>query len=92
MQEMNPRIPVLVTIVETAAGAFETSTPGFNMLNAEISHTKRYTGEVFVPEVTLGIKGENLLNDQVRLHQSYKKDEVLQPGLNVRAFASFKLN
>lgn len=85
------RVHLLHAFSQNRLGAFETPTAGFNMLNAELSHTKRYTGEVFVPEITLGIKGENLLNDQVRLHQSYKKDEVLQPGLNVRAFASFKL-
>ncbi len=85
------RVHLLHAFSQNRLGAFETPTPGFNMLNAELSHTRRFTGEVFVPEVTLGIKGENLLNDQVRLHQSYKKDEVLQPGLNVRAFASFKL-
>lgn len=86
------RVHLLHAFSQNRLGAFETPTPGYNMLNAELSHTKRYTGEVFVPEVTVGIKGENLLNDQIRLHQSYKKDEVLQPGLNVRAFASFKLN
>jgi hypothetical protein len=43
-------------------------------------------------ELTLGIRGENLLNDQIRLAQSYKKDEVLQPGLNIRLFALAKLN
>lgn len=91
-ENWNARVHFLHAFSQNNLGAFETSTAGFNMLNAEISHTKRYTGEVFVPEVTVGIKGENLLNDQVRLHQSYKKDEVLQPGLNVRAFASFKLN
>ena len=30
--------------------------------------------------MTIGIKGENLLNDDIRNSVSYKKDEVLQPG------------
>ena len=37
-----------------------------------------------VPEITVGIRGENLLNDDIRNSVSYKKDEVLQPGANVR--------
>ena len=40
--------------------------------------------------LTVGLKGENLLNDDIRFHQSYKKDEVLQPGRNLRLFASMK--
>jgi len=45
-----------------------------------------------VPEVTVGIRGENLLNDDVRNSVSYKKDEVLQPGVNVRMFGTVRLN
>jgi len=41
-------------------------------------------------EYTLGVVGNNLLNDDIRFHQSYKKDEVLQPGRNLRLFASMK--
>jgi hypothetical protein len=33
---------------------------------------------------------QTLLNDHIRFHQSYKKDEVLQPGRNIRLFASMK--
>ena len=42
--------------------------------------------------MTVGIKGENLLNDDIRNSVSFKKDEVLQPGVNVRLFGSVKLN
>ena len=42
--------------------------------------------------MTVGIKGENLLDDDVRNSVSFKKDEVLQPGANVRLFGSIKLN
>ena len=41
---------------------------------------------------TIGIEGENLLDDDVRNHASFKKDEVLQPGASVRLFGSVKLN
>ena len=35
--------------------------------------------------MTIGLKGENLLDDDVRNHVSFKKDEVLQPGRTIRA-------
>jgi iron complex outermembrane receptor protein len=63
------------------------------MLNAELSYTTKLQRQAgLVPEVTVGIRGENLLNDDVRNSVSYKKDEVLQPGVNVRMFGSIKLN
>ena len=36
--------------------------------------------------------GDNLLDDDVRNHVSFKKDEVLLPGRSVRLFGSIKLN
>ena len=45
-----------------------------------------------MPEITVGIRGENLLNDDIRNSVSYKKDEVLLPGVNVRLFGALKLN
>ena len=45
-----------------------------------------------MPEMTIGLRGENLLNDDIRLSTSFKKDEVLQPGINVRVFGIVKLN
>ena len=86
------RIHLLHAFAQNNLAAFETSTPGYNLLNAEISHTVKLAGRPLVPEITVGLRGENLLNDDIRLHQSYKKDEVLQPGLNVRFFASARLN
>jgi iron complex outermembrane receptor protein len=41
-------------------------------------------------EVTVGLNGTNLLNQDIRNHVSYTKDEVLMPGASVRAFASLK--
>ena len=45
-----------------------------------------------IPEVTIGIKGENLLDDDVRNSVSFKKDEVLLQGQNVRLYGIVKLN
>ena len=55
-------------------------------------YRKRKTPGDLVPEITVGIKAENLLNDDIRNSVSYKKDEVLQPGVNVRLFGAIKLN
>mgnify|MGYP001068976539 CR=1 FL=1 len=90
--DWNGRVHLLHAFAQNRLGAFETPTAGYTLLNAEISHTHRFAQSGLVPEVTVGLRGENLLNQNVRLHQSYKKDEVLQPGLTVRLFASVKLN
>ena len=41
-------------------------------------------------EMTLGLVGNNLLNENIRNSVSYTKDEVLMPGIGVRAFANLK--
>ena len=40
--------------------------------------------------MTVGLVGNNLLNENIRYSVSYNKDNVLQPGMNVRAFATVK--
>jgi iron complex outermembrane receptor protein len=88
------RIHLLHAFAQTNLGAFETPTPAFNLLNAELSHTARLATAGWPSDwpmtLTVGLKGENLLDADIRLHQSYKKDEVLQPGRNIRLFASVK--
>ena len=41
-------------------------------------------------EITLGILGNNLLNEDIRNHVSYTKDVVLLPGATVKLFANLK--
>ena len=85
------RISLLHAFAQTEVGNNETTTAGYNMLNAELSHTTLLPSVgALKPELTLGIKGENLLDDDVRNHASFKKDEVLQPGRTVRAFGVLK--
>ena len=72
--------------------ANETPTSGYTLLNAELSYTQRLTGGSTAPEFTVGLKGDNLLNEDVRNHVSFKKDQVLLPGASVRLFGSIKLN
>jgi iron complex outermembrane receptor protein len=69
----------------------ETPTPGYNLLKAEISYkTKLDTSWFGAREMLVGIVGNNLLNENIRNSVSYNKDEVLMPGIGVRAFANLK--
>jgi iron complex outermembrane receptor protein len=70
----------------------ETPTPGYNLLKAEVSYRYRPKtyGKYDLREVTVGISGDNLLNDDIRNAVSYTKDEVLLPGRGVRLFANVK--
>ena len=73
------------------ATAGETTTRGYNLLKAELSYRK-----VLAPtdsglrEVVVGVVGNNLLDNDIRNHVSFKKDEVLMPGRSVRVFATVK--
>ncbi len=68
----------------------ETTTGGYNLLNAEISYRtsrKDFTG---IKETEVGLAGTNLLNADIRNAVSYTKDEVLMPGASVKLFARIK--
>jgi iron complex outermembrane receptor protein len=69
----------------------ETPTAGYNLLKAEISYKTRLDPVYFgAREMTVGLVGNNLLNENIRNSVSYNKDEVLLPGIGVRAFANLK--
>jgi iron complex outermembrane recepter protein len=71
----------------------ETPTNGYTLLNADLSYTFKLDGQGAVaPEMTIGLRGENLLDDDVRNHVSFKKDEVLEPGRTIRLYGTVKLN
>jgi iron complex outermembrane recepter protein len=87
------RVSLLHAFRQDQIAEFETPTVGYNLLNAEVSYTfKLREGERVAPEMTIGVKGENLLDDDIRNHVSFKKDEVLAPGRTIRLFGSVKLN
>lgn len=77
---------------EVAPG--ELTTPGYTLLSAELSYvvqTKRLGG--LVPAFTIGLKGDNLLDEKVLNSASFKRrEDVFQPGANVRLFGSIKFN
>lgn len=69
----------------------ETPTSGYNLLKAEVSYKTKLNPNAFgAREMLLGLVGNNLLNENIRNSVSYTKDEVLMPGIGVRAFANFK--
>ncbi|MBR0870560.1 TonB-dependent receptor [Bradyrhizobium tropiciagri] len=69
----------------------ETPTAGYNLLNAEVTYNTRLNSSwIGAKEMTVGLVGNNLLNQNIRNSVSYTKDEVLMPGIGVRAFANLK--
>ncbi len=70
----------------------ETSTAGYNDLRAEVSYKWRPANprKDELSEFTVGLAGTNLLNDSIRNHVYYSKDEVLMPGASARLFANAK--
>jgi iron complex outermembrane receptor protein len=85
------RVGLLHAFAQDDIADTETPTDGYNLLKAEVSYTKRLKPAAFGPqEFTLGITGNNLLDDDLRNHASFKKDEVLLPGRSVRFFASVR--
>jgi iron complex outermembrane recepter protein len=74
-------------------GEHETPTKGYTLVNADLAYTFALEGRAgVVPRMTIGLKGENLLDDDVRNHVSFKKDEVLQPGRTIRLYGIVQLN
>jgi iron complex outermembrane receptor protein len=85
------RVFLLHAFAQNDVGADEfTTTPGYNLLSASISYTHRFAPHEFVREMTVGLIGTNLLDDDVRNSVSFKKDEVLLQGRGVRAFATLR--
>jgi iron complex outermembrane receptor protein len=69
----------------------ETPTKGYNLLRAEVSYRMKFAPtDPWGSEMTLGLVGNNLLNDDIRNSVSFRKDEVLLPGANLRAFANIR--
>lgn len=88
------RVGLLHAFAQDQFGLNEIETPGYTLVNAELS----YTTAVRAPDgtsslVTIGVRGDNLADEEVLDHTSFKRSEdVLQPGASVRAFGSVKLN
>jgi len=88
------RAGVLHAFEQDRFGEEEIATPGYTLVSAELSYTVQgQTIDGIVPVATIGIKGENLADDEVLNHASFKRSEdVLLPGASVRLFGSINLN
>ena len=85
------RAGLLHAFAQTHIAENETPTQRYDLLRAELSYTGRIAPSGFGPHAfTVGIVGTNLLDDDVRNHASFKKDEVLLPGRGVRFFANVR--
>jgi iron complex outermembrane receptor protein len=85
------RVGLLHAFPQNNIAEYETTTADYNLLKAEISYSSKLPGDpTGLTQFKLGITGDNLLNEDVRFAQSFKKDEVLQPGRTVKVFANLK--
>ncbi len=84
------RINLLHAFAQNAIAATgETPTKGYDLLKAELSYRMIFApGDPLGREMTLGLVGNNLLNADMRNSVSYRKNEVLLPGANLRIFAT----
>ncbi|WP_245930920.1 TonB-dependent receptor [Methylobacterium radiodurans] len=81
------RVNLLHAFAQNRFGTLDTPTPGYDDLRAELSYTKPLDPAIYgASEVTLGLQGRNLLDADIRNAASFKKDEILLPGRNVRLF------
>ncbi|GGC58516.1 TonB-dependent receptor [Chelatococcus reniformis] len=85
------KIGLLHAYAQNDVASYETRTPGYNLLKAEVNYTRKLAANQFgLTEVSFGVVGDNLLNDDIRNSVSFKKDEVLLPGRGVKAYASVR--
>jgi iron complex outermembrane receptor protein len=83
------RVGLLHAFTQNDISADETPTAGYNLLKAEVSYTLRNADTLCGKcQLTIGLTGTNLLDEDVRNHVSFNKDEVLLAGRNVRLFAT----
>jgi iron complex outermembrane receptor protein len=88
------RAGVLHAFDQDQIGINEIETPGYTLVSAELSYTVQgRTEDGITPVATIGIKGENLADDEVLNHASFmRREDILLPGASVRLFGSIKLN
>lgn len=89
--EWYTRVGLLHAFAQNDVSFNETPTAGYNLLRAEVSYTHTFNRTDSGPrDITVGLAGDNLLNERIRNHISFKKAEVLQPGLGVRVFTNVR--
>lgn len=85
------RVNLLHAYAQNRIGENETPTADYDLLNAEISYRQTLKPSDFgARELVWGVSGKNLLNDDIRNHVAFRKDEILQPGRNFKFFATLR--
>jgi iron complex outermembrane receptor protein len=85
------RMGLLHAFAQNDFAAFDTPTPGYNLLKLQIERHRFWKDSPWGPvDVTSGIIGDNLLNADVRNSVQFHKDEILQPGRNFKFFVNVK--
>lgn len=84
------RVTLLHAFGQNETAPEETRTPGYNLLNAEVSYRMALRPGSGAKDVTFGLVGTNLLDEAMRNAVSFKKDEVLMPGRGVRFFTTVR--
>ena len=79
---LNARVGLLRTEEQDQISSVETETSGFTILNADLSY------RIPVLEGGAGVEffvnGRNLTDRRTRNHIAFNKEEIQQPGINVR--------
>ena len=78
------RLGFLHAFEQDDVGVNETTTSGYTDVSAKVSYT--FDAAEGEPKFEIGVVGSNLLDDEIRNHTSFKKDEVLQPGASARVY------
>ncbi len=81
------RVNLLHAFAQNNIAPYETTTAGYNLLKAEISYKTKLDPEGR-RELTMGVTGNNLLNQNIRNSVSFRKDQILLPGANLRFFTN----
>jgi iron complex outermembrane receptor protein len=79
------RTGILHAFAQNLTAPFETPTAGYDNLQMELAFRQKLSPGLGFAQVSAGISGDNLLNEQMRNSASFKKDQILLPGRGVRA-------
>ncbi|WP_245281993.1 TonB-dependent receptor [Hyphomicrobium sulfonivorans] len=88
------RVGLLHAFDQNEIGLNELETPRYTLVNAEISFTTTIDVSARgATKLTLGVRGENLADQDILNHSSFKRrEEVYLPGASVRAFGVISFN
>ncbi|MDO8837315.1 MAG: TonB-dependent receptor [Parvibaculum sp.] len=86
-EALSGKLGFLHAFAQDRIDANETETGSYTNLKAELRY-RVPTSVTGTTPVELALIGENLLDHDMRHHSSFKKNDVLQPGRNVRLVAT----